>query len=200
MNSAHESMTGREPGSPSEQSRDQPPPLPIDPDVSPPIAETDDVFRVAARPRGGVGTRLRRNADVGAVIAVGGGLGSLARYGVARWLPTTPGGFPWSTFLVNVVGCAVLGSLMVFIVDVWRPGRYLRPFLAVGVLGGLTTFSTLAVDARGLGADGAWALANLYVVGSLLAGLVALWLGITSARVVSGIPSRRRGARHEGAR
>ncbi|MGI8576726.1 MAG: FluC/FEX family fluoride channel [Nocardioidaceae bacterium] len=182
--------------------------MPIDPESDPagdsesdaPNSGVFDVFREPPPSRRTLRARLRRHADVAAVIAVGGGLGSLARYGVSRWLSTDAGEFPWSTFLVNVVGCAVLGALMVFIVDVWRPGRYLRPFLAVGVLGGLTTFSTLALDARGLGADRAWLLANLYVFGSLLAGLLALWLGLASARVVTGIPTRRRRSRHEGTR
>jgi hypothetical protein len=80
---------------------------------------------------------MRRDVDVLAVIALGGGIGSVARYGLARAWPTPPGGFPWATFVTNVVGCAVLGTLMYLVLEVWPPSRYRRPFLGVGVCGGV---------------------------------------------------------------
>ena len=103
-----------------------------------------------------------------AVIAAGGVLGALARYGVETAAPTPAGGFPWATFGVNVAGCAGIGALMVLILEVWRPHPLLRPFLTVGVLGGFTTFSTYAVEARALAADRP-VLAIGYVVGTVLA-------------------------------
>jgi PII-like signaling protein len=61
-------------------------------------------------------------------------------------LPTRPGEFPWATFLTNTSGCLALGALMVYVLGVCPPGRYLRPFLGVGFLGGYTTFSTYTVE------------------------------------------------------
>ena len=78
-----------------------------------------------------------------AAIAVGGGIGSVARYLLSAAFPAGLG-FPWAIFAVNVSGCFCLGFLMVYLLEVWPPRRFLRPFLAVGLLGGYTTFSTYA--------------------------------------------------------
>ncbi|MFD6555829.1 fluoride efflux transporter FluC, partial [Streptomyces sp. NPDC058398] len=64
--------------------------------------------------------------------------------------PTPDGAFPWTTFTVNVVGCAVIGAFTVLITDVRAVHRLARPFFGTGVLGGFTTFSTYAVDIRRL--------------------------------------------------
>jgi CrcB protein len=110
---------------------------------------------------------------------------------VARGLPARPGGFPLSTFVVNVTGSLVLGFLIVYLLEVWPANRYLRPFLAVGLLGGYTTFSTYAAELRDLLARGSWAMADAYAADSLLAGLAAVWLGVAAARGLAGLPVRR---------
>jgi CrcB protein len=130
--------------------------------------------------------RSRGQADVLAVIALGGGLGSVARYGLARLWPTPAGGFPWATFNTNVLGSLALGALMVYVLEVWPPARYRRPFLGVGVLGGFTTFSTYMVETRGLLAGHHPALAFGYALGSLVAGLAAVWAGAALARLAAG--------------
>ncbi|MCX9193586.1 fluoride efflux transporter CrcB [Carbonactinospora thermoautotrophica] len=128
------------------------------------------------------------------VIAAGGVLGALARYGLAVALPHQPDAFPWATFLTNASGCLLLGALMVLLLDWWPPRPYVRPFLGVGVLGGYTTFSTYAAETRALVAAGAPATAAGYALGSLAAALVAVWAGMTLTRAaVSRL--RRRGAR-----
>lgn len=81
---------------------------------------------------------------------------------------------------------------MVFVLDVWPPHRYLRPFLGVGLLGGYTTFSTYMLESRDLLADGQLVTAFNYLGGSLLAGLIAVWLGIASARAATLGSGRRR--------
>ncbi|MDP9318264.1 MAG: CrcB family protein [Actinomycetota bacterium] len=146
-----------------------------------------DVFRPARSSPGPAHAlaRLRREADVLAVIALGGGLGSLARYGVADLLPTREDGFPWSTFIVNMAGCLLIGVLIVFVTDVWRTGRYARPFLGIGVLGGLTTYSAMMLDLRTLGAGEDWLLADVYLIGTLVGGLVGVWLGVTGTRLAT---------------
>lgn len=173
---------------------------PLGPDADPgPHATTPadgDVFR-QGRP-----ARPRRQWGVLAAISLGGGLGSVARYAVSQALPAVPGHFPWATFLINVTGCFALGLLMVFVLEIWPPNRYVRPFLGIGFLGGYTTFSTFAVEVHGLAARDAWTTADAYVLNSLVAGLAAVWCGIALARLAGGRPVRRNTGRnaHETAR
>lgn len=144
-----------------------------------------DVFAVKAI------SRHHRHLTVLAVIALGGGLGSVARYLVSTAIPTRPGHFPWATFWINLSGCFALGLLMVFILDVWPPRRFVRPFAGVGFLGGYTTFSTFAVEVRNLAAHGAWTLADAYLLGTLVGGLAAGWCGIALARLIARLPVMR---------
>jgi CrcB protein len=144
-----------------------------------------DVFRArAARRHGG-------QLGVLAMIALGGGLGSVTRYLVERAIPGHAGHFPWATFLINLSGCFALGLLMVLILDVWPPRRYVRPFLCIGFLGGYTTFSTFAVEIRDLAGRGAWTMADAYALNSVVGGLAAVWCGITLARLIARLPVRR---------
>jgi len=130
-----------------------------------------------------------------AVIAAGGALGSLARWGLASALPHAAGAFPWATFLTNVTGCLLIGALMVLLTEAWPPSRYLRPFLGIGVLGGYTTFSTYMLDDRGLLVTGHVGLAAAYLAGSLAAGLAAVWAGVVSLRAAIRV-ARWRARRH----
>jgi CrcB protein len=136
--------------------------------------------------------RRERQWGVLAAISLGGALGTLARYLISQAVHASPGRFPWATFLINLSGCFALGLLMVLILDVWPPNRYVRPFLGIGFLGGYTTFSTFAVELRNLAAHGSWAIAVAYALGSLLGGLTAVWCGMTLARLIAGLPIRRR--------
>jgi CrcB protein len=136
-------------------------------------------------------TGLRGRVDVLVVIAAGGALGSLGRWGVNQALPPVASGFPWATLLENVTGALALGALMTLIVDVWPPNRYLRPFLGVGVLGGYTTFSTYMLDTHALLVAGRAGPAAAYLFGTLMSGLLAVWLGILAVRVL-GLSLRRR--------
>lgn len=126
--------------------------------------------------------------DVVAAVAVGGALGSAARYGVGLVWPTASGHFPWATLAINVTGSALLGVLMGIIARRIAPHRLIRPFLGTGVLGGYTTFSTYAVETRGLIDAGNPLLACGYVLGTLVGALTAAWLGgwlVTRSRVTA---------------
>jgi CrcB protein len=127
---------------------------------------------------------VRTHGAVLGVIALGGGIGALARYGIGLLLPTTPGHFPWGTFTINVVGCFLIGVLMVLITEVWSAHRLVRPFFGVGVLGGFTTFSTYANEIRALLQPGSVAVALLYLFGTLLGALLAVLAGISLTRAV----------------
>jgi len=120
------------------------------------------------------------------VVALGGGLGALARYGLARWLPTRPGAFPVATFAVNVIGCVAMGVLMVLLTEVWVAHRLLRPFLGVGVLGGFTTFSTYSAEIRTLLESGAVGMGLGYLGATMVICLAAVVAGMAGARWVTG--------------
>lgn len=119
-----------------------------------------------------------------AVIAAGGVVGALARYGLSELLPHAPGTWPLATWLTNVSGCLLLGVLMVLVTEVWPMKRYLRPFVGVGVLGGYTTFSTAMVDVRGLVSAGEPALGLLYLGGTVLTAVLATATGWFATRAV----------------
>lgn len=124
-------------------------------------------------------------AVLGAV-SLGGAVGSMARYGISRWLPTHSGHFPWATFIVNVVGCLLIGVLMVLVTEVFDAHRLVRPFLGVGILGGFTTFSAYAVDFTSLVDVGEPAVAFGYLFATLAAALVAVVAGMAATRAVAG--------------
>ncbi|MEU1594940.1 fluoride efflux transporter CrcB [Streptomyces sp. NPDC005708] len=117
-----------------------------------------------------------------AVVSLGGVVGATARYGASLLWPAGAGGFPWATFWVNVVGCAVMGVFMVVITDVWAAHRLVRPFFGTGVLGGFTTFSTYAVDIERLVDSGHPRTAFAYLFATLLGALAAVWLAMATAR------------------
>jgi CrcB protein len=110
-------------------------------------------------------------------VAVGGVVGSLGRYAVGAALPHDAGAFPWATFVVNLTGAFAMGLLVAYLVD--RPGvhRLARPFVGVGVLGGWTTFSALAVDVVQLGTHQQLPVALLYVSATFLFGTLAVAAG-----------------------
>ncbi|MGW2325145.1 fluoride efflux transporter FluC [Streptomyces sp. NPDC001700] len=137
----------------------------------------------ARRPRRGA---WRGQGPVVCVVAVGGAIGASARYGAALLWPTPTGAFPWTTLLVNVVGCALIGVLLALIGEVWAAHRLVRPFLGTGVLGGFTTFSTYAVDFRQLVVDGHAATGAAYLVVTLLAAMAAVWGAVAGTRRVIG--------------
>jgi CrcB protein len=127
---------------------------------------------------------LRQEWDVLVAIAIGGVIGAECRYGIDRWLPPGHDGFPWATFTINVLGCLLMGALMVVLTEIVAAHRLARPFLGVGILGGFTTFSSFAVDAERLIDARRDAVALTYVAGTLVVAAVALALGTQLARTI----------------
>ena len=117
------------------------------------------------------------------VVALGGAAGALLRYGLSEAFPDPADGFPWTIFAVNVVGCAILATLPA--IPVLRLHPVLPPLLGPGVLGGFTTLSTFAEQARALVAGGHVVTATAYVVGSVAVGLVAVALADRLSSVVA---------------
>lgn len=126
------------------------------------------------------------------VVAAGGALGALGRYGLASAWPHAQGRFPWATFVTNLSGCLLIGILMVLITEVWSAHRLIRPFLGVGMLGGYTTFSTYTGEVQQLVAAGAARTGLLYLIGTPVAALAAVYLGVTLTRLTARRPRRLR--------
>lgn len=131
------------------------------------------------------------------LVALGGTLGALARYGVGLVFPHTPGKhFPVATLLVNVVGCLLIGMigqlLQRFAAEASVKSNAsdllittLRHAIIVGFLGGLTTFSAFGWDTTRLFLDDRPLLALANIAANLLAGLFAVWLGIMLVKMWS---------------
>jgi CrcB protein len=123
-------------------------------------------------------------------IAVGGAAGAVARYAINEaWeRPTT--GFPWAMLTVNVVGCALIGVLMVLVEEEISRHHLVRPFVGVGLLGGFTTFSAYALDIEQLTRAGAEPTAAAYLVATVAGALIAVAAGI--AATMAALRFRRR--------
>ncbi|MGV9352665.1 FluC/FEX family fluoride channel [Streptomyces misionensis] len=134
-------------------------------------AEAGTETPVSARPP----APWRGQPPVLAAVAAGGALGACARYGAALLWPTGAAAFPWTTFWVNVSGCAVIGVLMGVITDLRAGHRLVRPFLGTGVLGGFTTFSTYVVDIERLTGAGRATTGLLDLAATMLGALAAVW-------------------------
>jgi fluoride exporter len=112
------------------------------------------------------------------LIALGGALGSLCRYGLSTTVQRFSSPFfPYGTFVVNVLGCLVFGILIGAARQRFVLGPSERAFLLIGILGGFTTFSTFTYETFALLQDGEFVRALANAGGQLICGLVALWAG-----------------------
>lgn len=126
--------------------------------------------------------RLTGSAYLYLAVALGGALGSVARYLLAGWLGARAGGsFPWGTWVVNLGGTFLLGFFYTLALE-RSVDPLVRTGVATGFLGAFTTFSTLNLEAWGLLTGGAWWPALLYLASSWLLGLVAFGAGLVAAR------------------
>lgn len=116
------------------------------------------------------------------LIAAGGALGSIARY----WVGSTVAGrmgvrFPYGTLLVNITACVVIGFTLTYMgkrADLSPAWRYLFP---IGFIGAYSTFSTYEWETLSTMRSGAFMLAGLYCIGSMVLGLAATWCGTALA-------------------
>jgi CrcB protein len=118
-------------------------------------------------------------------IGIGGFSGAIVRYAVGLWIGQRWGrSFPLGTFIINVSGSFLIGFLMPLLTERIIVNTHWRLLLMVGFLGAYTTFSTFEYETGGLFRDGEWMYAGLNVIGSVVAGFVALKLGEILARAV----------------
>lgn len=118
------------------------------------------------------------------LVAIGGAIGSTARYLVSTWAATRYGAeFPYGTLIVNVVGCFIIGVFMTLATERLSISPYWRLLITVGFVGGLTTFSSFSYETIHLLQE-ADMLRAFYNVGlNILVGFSATWLGIGVARL-----------------
>ncbi len=117
-------------------------------------------------------------------IGIGGFLGSVARYYLAGVVQARfPGNWPYGTFAVNIVGCFLIGIIFVVAERTILSPEW-RLFLATGLCGGLTTFSSFSLEMVSLLRGGQLLYALSYAALSLLLGLVAVWIGMAVGRMV----------------
>jgi CrcB protein len=118
------------------------------------------------------------------LVALGGAVGSIARYLMASRIQTATGWhFPLGTVLVNILGCFLIGILYVLLVARHDPKHELRALLITGVMGGFTTFSSFSLETVTMALNGHYGGATLNVVVSVVACLVGTVLGIALARI-----------------
>jgi fluoride exporter len=107
-------------------------------------------------------------------VFIGGLIGTIARALLVDAVPTTPGSWPWPTFIANVVGTLALGYFTTRLQERMPLSAYRRPLLGTGLCGGLTTFSTMQIELVRLAEGGDAGLALAYAAASVALGLLAL--------------------------
>jgi len=119
------------------------------------------------------------------VIALGGAVGALARYGLSGAVHRFASPyFPWGTFVVNVAGCLVFGFIAGLTDERLTIDQTTRAFLLVGVLGAFTTFSTFSFETVELLRNGETAAALMNAGGQLLLGMVAMFGGVLAGKAL----------------
>jgi CrcB protein len=126
-----------------------------------------------------------------ALVILGGALGTAARFGMVsaaqRLNPATAEGpaWPWGTFVVNLIGCFAIGYLATSFGGRWPVRDEWRAAILVGVLGGFTTFSSLAWEGVDMFQSGHPGKAAAYVIASNALGLGLAWVGVLSAKLAT---------------
>ncbi|WP_284777549.1 fluoride efflux transporter CrcB [Agrobacterium sp. lyk4-40-TYG-31] len=120
-----------------------------------------------------------------ALVAVGGAIGSVARYLVGVWGVKLAGpNFPWGTITVNVVGAFFIGLMVEMIARRFDASSEVRVFIVTGILGGFTTWSSFTLDAVVLFERGDLGLAAVYLLASLVVSFAAIFAGLALGRAL----------------
>ena len=118
-------------------------------------------------------------------VAIGGALGSMARYALSAWIfDVSSHKFPYATLTVNVIGSFVMGILFVIIVEKAALPAEMRSLLMIGFLGAFTTFSAFSLDAIGLWQNGHVFLSLVYMLATVVLCLVAISSAIWLTRLL----------------
>jgi fluoride exporter len=119
------------------------------------------------------------------LIAFGGALGSMARY----WVGSTIGGgmgtkFPYGTFVINITACVIIGFSLTFLAKRVEINSAWRFLISIGIVGAYSTFSTYEWETLSTIRTGAFFMAAVYAVSSLILGLAAVWFGSVIAEII----------------
>jgi len=115
-------------------------------------------------------------------VALGGSLGAVARYALSQWMVRK---FPMGTFVVNLLGCFLIGLLVAIAVKTKWPGPVLQSFLIGGFLGSLTTFSTFAYQTLELSREESLSLGAMNLISNVVIGLILVWCGIALGETIA---------------
>ena len=126
-----------------------------------------------------------KHAGALVLVGTGGFLGSVARYGVALLFAPLAPAFPFSTFTVNMLGSFLIGLLSELAVSTTLVSPEARLFLVTGFCGGFTTFSAYMFEHASLLKDAQFFYAMLYLVGTIVGGIIALYTGMFFAKIWS---------------
>jgi len=120
------------------------------------------------------------------IVFLGGGLGAALRHGLNLGIGRLLGnGFPYATFFINVSGSFMMGLIAAWFAFKGDASQHWRLFLTTGILGGYTTFSTFSLDAAFLYERDQFVLMAVYVVGSVVLGLIGLFAGLAIVRAMA---------------
>lgn len=123
-----------------------------------------------------------------ALAALGGAIGAGGRYLVGIYALRYLGpGFPYGTFIVNILGALIMGLFIHFLAVRYTGSAELRTLIAVGILGGFTTFSAFSLEVANMIERGNWSLAVIYSLASVIATVLALFAGLYIARQLTGV-------------
>jgi fluoride exporter len=121
------------------------------------------------------------------LVAIGAAIGGVARYLIGGWLASLLGAdFPWGTAFVNITGAFAIGVVLVLVQGGALPAGA-RPFVAVGILGGYTTFSTYSYETLELITDSNYGVAVINVFVQLILGFIGVYLGVVLGRLIGGV-------------
>lgn len=118
------------------------------------------------------------------IVGAGSFIGGMLRFAISRWVQIKMlSTYPFGTFTVNMIGCFIIGLVMGYS-ERFNISLELRLLLATGFCGGFTTFSAFSIETMAMFRDGQIVPAFLYIVGSVIVGLVAVFLGYSVHRII----------------
>ncbi len=119
------------------------------------------------------------------LVFIGGGIGSVSRYSLSGLVYKIEGsGFPYGTFAVNIIGSFLIGLFLTMSQDRFLISPQFRVFVAIGIIGGFTTFSTFSFETVELLKDGSFTLGLLNIAVTVLLGLTATWAGTLFGKII----------------
>jgi CrcB protein len=120
------------------------------------------------------------------MVAIGGALGSALRFWVGEYVGQRTGGrFPYGTFVINCTGSFLIGLVVTLLVETHPWGPTWRYLIAIGFIGGYTTFSTFELETFRRFQEGEALVASLNVILSVVVGFISVWLGVITGKAIT---------------